>query len=62
MSGQDVLAKALVYRAGDATLARFDLLAALDGVPGAVGRFGTGEPVREALRLLDEGLWCYWPA
>lgn len=53
MSGQEVLAAVLAYRAGDKTLARFDLQAALDGVPGAVGRFGTGEPVREALRLLN---------
>jgi len=60
MNPTDTLIAVLKYRAGDKTLARYDLQAALDGVPGAVNRFGSGELVRAALRLLNEGYWAYW--
>jgi hypothetical protein len=53
MTPAEILDAVLDYRSGDAMYARFDLQAALDGVPGAVNRFGSDrEALKEALRLL----------
>ena len=51
----EILDAALNYRSGDAFYAWFDLQAALDGVPGAVSRFGSDKAaLTEALLLLEE--------
>ena len=53
MTAREIVDKALAYREGKALFAWFDLHAALDGVPGAVGRFGSDKALLlESIALL----------
>lgn len=53
MTALDLVNASLRYRNGSVMTARFDLQAALDGVPGAVQRFGSDRSsLEEAIRLL----------
>ena len=58
MNAKETADKALEYREGNATFARLDLQAAIDGVPGAVNRFGNDvETLTEACEILFPSPW-----